>query len=226
MAKGHRNPLGTPHEFENVYLESAGKERRRRQWRLRPSKAETFRQILRQYIVQMRRGDAKLQFPSREVRLMRVELSPEERNLTRLVASNIVGLSGLQQASLAQALMSSPQALGAQLENMGMGAAAVLARAVTEPAKLKRLLLLCDELRRQRQDNWRVVVFTHRKETQAVIGRRWKGGTSQSGSFEAARPTRTRMPLSNSGPARRGYMLWSRRTRGPRGSTSRRQTSW
>ena len=49
---------------------------------------------------------------------MRVDLSPQERELTRLVAGHCAALNGLRQTSLAQALMSSPQALAAQLENM------------------------------------------------------------------------------------------------------------
>jgi hypothetical protein len=80
--------------------------------------AEAFRRILRQYVVRTRREDARLQFPTREVRTGRVDPSPPERELTRLVAGHIGGLNSLQQISLAQAMMSSPQALSAQLENM------------------------------------------------------------------------------------------------------------
>src|SRR5262249_12300645 len=75
-------------------------------------------------------------------------------------------------------MMSSPQALAAQLENMvngrpSLATAARQARALAdecrEPAKLRQLLLLCAELRKKRPD-WRVVVFTQRRETQAAIG--------------------------------------------------------
>jgi len=173
VAKGHKNPLGTPDEFKQVYLLPGSDGRQ-----LRPAYAERFRRILRQYIARTRRGDARLLFPTREVSMRRVDLLPQEDELNRLVAGQIAGLNGLQQTSLAQALMSSPQALAAQLQNMASGSPALngtamrarqLADACPTPAKLRLLLLLCEELQSRRPD-WRVVVFTHRKETQEVIG--------------------------------------------------------
>lgn len=173
VAKGHKNPLGTPEEFKKRYLlASDGRH-------LKPQETEEFRRILRQYVVRTRRGDANLQFPTREVRLVKVDLSPQEKDLTRLVAGHIGDLNALQQISLAQAMMSSPRALAAQLENMSgknplLRDAAQEARtqadACKEPAKLGRLLLLCDELKASRPRDWRVVVFTGRKETQVGIG--------------------------------------------------------
>jgi SNF2 family DNA or RNA helicase len=103
IAKGHRNPLGTPEQFRQLYLTSGTDGRK-----LHPPNAEEFRRILRQYVVRTRRGDAQLQFPTRDVHLVRVDLSPQERELTRLVAGHIAGLNALQQTSLAQAMMSSP----------------------------------------------------------------------------------------------------------------------
>src|SRR5262249_37499004 len=124
------------------------------------------------------REDARLQFPSREIRLARIDLGPQEQELTQLVRRHVGGLNPLQQTSLAQALMSSPQALAVQLENMAEGQpsllqtgkqARALANSCSQPSKLRQLLLLCDELRASRPD-WRVVVFTLRKETQWLIG--------------------------------------------------------
>src|SRR5882757_2584274 len=75
--------------------------------------------------------------------------------------------------------MSGPAALAAQLENMAskndvFRAAANEARRLSDacesPAKVQQLMTLCDELRTQRPD-WRVVVFTQRKETQQTIAK-------------------------------------------------------
>jgi superfamily II DNA/RNA helicase len=88
------------------------------------------------------------------------------------------GLNGLVQTSLAQALMSSPPALAAQLKNMAekqpwllavAWQARDLAHACPEPAKLQHLLSICERLRKERSD-WRIVIFTGRKETQNLIG--------------------------------------------------------
>lgn len=174
VAKGHKNPLGSPEEFKQLFL-LPGSEGRR----LNPSNAEAFRRVLRQYVVRTRRGDANLQFPTRVVRLVRVDLSPQEKELSRVVADHVANLNALQQTSLAQAMMSSPNALAAQLENMAMKDASLkmaarkareLANACVMPAKLLRLLLLCDELKAERPEDWRIVVFTQRKETQDAIG--------------------------------------------------------
>ena len=172
MRKPYKNPLGTPTEFAQQFLSSS--EGRR----LNRSKEPRFRDVLRQYLVRTRRGDAGLKFPTREVQPERVQLTSQEQNLIRLVSRHIDGLNGLVQTSLAQAMMSSPAALAAQLENMAEKQTTLrdaareardLAHACGEPAKLRRLLTFCDELKKARAD-WRVVVFTLRKETQDLIG--------------------------------------------------------
>jgi superfamily II DNA or RNA helicase/ribosomal protein S27E len=171
VAKGHKNPLGTSDEFVMNFL---GNDDRK----LQRGAVDRFRGILRNYLVRTRRGDSRLKFPTREVRVIRVEAPAIERGLTGIVAANIARLNGLVQTSVAQAMMSSPQALASQLENMARNgnideAAAVEARAlaqrIREPAKLERLLFLINELRTSRPGDWRVVVFTIRKETQQVI---------------------------------------------------------
>ena len=111
---------------------------------------------------------------------MKVPLTSEECHLATLVRSHIENLNPLVQSSLAQAMMSSPAALAAQLENLAANSPALrpaalrarsLANACREPAKIARLLELCQELRSSRPD-WRVVVFTQRAETQKAIGER------------------------------------------------------
>src|SRR6202035_1885462 len=68
VAKAHKNPLGTPEEFQNNYIAPGTAARG-----INPGRAEQFRAILRQYLVRTRRGDSKLLFPEREVRLYRVK---------------------------------------------------------------------------------------------------------------------------------------------------------
>lgn len=174
VARGHQNPLGTPEEFKKRYLKPSTDGRQ-----LLPHNEEPFRRILRQYLVRTRRGDARLLFPKREVQTSTVNLSHPEKQLLSLVSRHIGGLNAFQQTSLAQAMMSSPQALAAQLENMSernpsLRLAAqqsrMLADSCAEPAKLQRLLFLCEEMRAKLPNDWRVVVFTRRKETQSTIG--------------------------------------------------------
>ncbi len=172
-AKGHKNPFGEPREFAGRFLDPASEGRR-----LRPEAADEFRAVLRQYVVRTRREDARLQFPTRDVSTVRVTLTPPEEALAGLLAGHIAELNHLQQTSLAQAMMSSPRAFAAQMANMAEKTPALaedavrakaLAEACAEPAKLTRLLVMCREMRASRPD-WRVVVFTGRKETQSGIG--------------------------------------------------------
>ncbi len=174
VAKGHENPLGTPEEFKVKFIAPGGNGRR-----LQPGREQEFRSILRQYLVRTRRGDAKLKFPEREVKIWQVFRTPQEQLLTNLVAEHIGSLNPMLQTSLAQALMSSPQALVAQMENMARNGtlpaiaaseAARIAASISEPAKLTGLLALLNQLRDHKPKDWRVVVFTLRKETQQVIG--------------------------------------------------------
>jgi superfamily II DNA or RNA helicase len=174
LAKGHRNPFGGIKDFRSHYLMPKTDGRR-----LRPHMADRFRATLNGYITRTRRVDAELPFPSREVSTVRVTLIPDERIFESIIGEFVGELNPLQQSSLGQALMSSPAALAGQLENMstvrpGLAAAATRARAVAEgampPAKLAHLYTICDELRSARHD-WRVVVFTRRRETQEMIRR-------------------------------------------------------
>jgi len=174
VAKGHANPLGSEAEFRERYVaDSAGRQ-------LNPYFAEEFRSILRQYVVRTRRNDAKLKFPTRNVKTQRLRGKTVERKMLEVVAERIQNLNKLVQISLSQAMMSSPQALAAQLENMATRGTVndAVAREIrllanTEPrtAKLEGLLALIQELRRERPKDWRVVVFTLRRETQEAIGR-------------------------------------------------------
>jgi superfamily II DNA or RNA helicase len=174
VAKGHRNPLGTPNEFRSRYIaDNAGR-------RLNQFTAEEFRAILRQYVVRTRREDARLKFPERIVETRKLRASGVETRMAQIVAAQIERLNAFAQISLGQAMMSSPQALARQLANMAENgsveqsvadAARRLADEQPTTAKLEGLLKLVRELRRERPVDWRLVVFTLRKETQDAIGR-------------------------------------------------------
>lgn len=174
VAKGHRNPLGSPNEFRLRYVaDAAGR-------RLDKTHSESFRSILRQYVVRTRREDAKLVFPEREVATRKLRKTEVETELESIVASEIGKLKAFGQISLSQAMMSSPQALAAQMQNMAAGGnisqvvadkVQQLANRAAKSAKMEGLLAFVRELRSQRPKDWRLVVFTLRKETQDAIGR-------------------------------------------------------
>lgn len=176
VAKGHANPLGTPRDFEQSYLEGS------RAVTIQPTKRGEFRQHLSNYLVRTRRTDAKLSFPLREVRTVVLSASSAEQQLLRLVGVLFKDhkLSGLQQSSVGQALMSSPYALAAQLDNMARSGTVPVALAQSVRAlatsslasgKMHGLTNLVKELSLKRPEDWRLVVFTIRAETQEAIKR-------------------------------------------------------
>ena len=193
VAKGHPNPLGKPDDFQRKFIKPGSDGRK-----IQPERVEEFRAVLREYLTRTRRVDARLKFPTRDVRLWHVQLTPGERQLMELVGRHIAKLNPLMQSSLAQALMSSPAALATQVENMvknrqlpeeALSEVKTALQAIKEPAKLSGLLALIRQLRTDKPRDWRVVVFTIRRETQELIGQalrregiKWgsiKGGDSR-----------------------------------------------
>lgn len=174
-AKGHRHPLGAPDQFAKKYIKGP----RQKALEVHAHRLPEFRGHLRRYIARTRRSEAGLLFPRREVKLHLVEASVAERALGRMLGRHLGGLDALSQISLAQALMSSPHALRAQLANM-VGRAPHLGaclKAVEQfvadgrpVAKMIGLGAIVDELRQARPDDFRLVIFTLRKETQDAIG--------------------------------------------------------
>lgn len=178
-AKGHTNPLGSPESFKATYIEDA------RAVQIRRGRREEFRQHLSSYIVRTRRNDAKLVFPTRKVKTHRVAASQVEVRLLALVGELLRehSLNGLSQSSIGQALMSSPQALASQLEEMAQRGTVPreLAREVNAivtqdsvSGKLTGLTTLIQELASKRPEDWRLVVFTSRTKTQEAIARHLK----------------------------------------------------
>lgn len=174
VAKGHENPFGNETQFKNRYIADSKASARE----LNRYHAVQFRNILRQYLVRTRRQDVKLLFPDRKVKLFRVKKNELDQKLENLVANNIDGINGLLRTSLLIAMMSSPQALSAQLRNMSLKNAnwnhlandvEKLVSSSGYPSKLLGLLKIIAELRKRNPQNWRLVVFTTRKETQKLI---------------------------------------------------------
>lgn len=175
VAKGHVNPLGSPEGFVRYFV-GDGKSKARR---LEAGRQTEFRRILGQHMVRTSRANCGLEFPSRQVRLLRAKPSPVESRLIDLVSRLISGLNALAQTSLAQALMSSPQALIDQLRRMEDNGtvpqgSADRAEEIAEfgefPSKLRKLIELARQLRSERPADWRMLVFTGRKRTQQLIG--------------------------------------------------------
>jgi superfamily II DNA or RNA helicase len=174
VARGHQNPFGSEGMFARKYIADNREQARR----LRPEAKDEFRSIVYQYMSRVRRGDARLYFPDREVQLHRVEPTAAELALIGTIAKPIEELNRLAQISILQALASSPDALLAQLRNMAMkgtvpqtlvSAVEAIVHAMPLSAKLTGLHALISRLKKESPDKWRLVVFTTRLETQTTI---------------------------------------------------------
>lgn len=174
-AKGTENPLGTRSAFASRFIgDDRGAARA-----VNPEAQAELRRILSDHMVRARRVDCRLPFPRRRVEVRRATPTPGEQELDRLMGQVLPSLHPFQQVSLGQALMSSPDALLAQLRKMSSEGslprstfddAARVARLVGESSKLRVLRELIGELRGQR-DDWRVLVFTGRLATLTMIQR-------------------------------------------------------
>lgn len=174
VARGHDNPFGSEGHFARKFI--AGDREQARH--LKPEAAEQFRAIVYGYMSRVRRGDAKLHFPAREVQLHRVVPTAAELELIKIVAKGVAPLGRLLQISILQALVSSPDALNTQLAHMAQKgsipkgffeAVATIVRDMPTPAKLLGLGRLIERLQREDPARWRLVVFTGRRETQNAI---------------------------------------------------------
>ena len=114
VARGHENPFGKEGMFARRFI-ADDKETARQ---LKPEAKEEFRSIVYGYMSRVRRGDAKLYFPDRVIRMNRVDPTPAEVQLINIIAKPIQRMNRLAQISILQALASSPDALSAQMQNM------------------------------------------------------------------------------------------------------------
>ena len=126
----------------------------------------------------VRRGDARLYFPDRVIRMHKVQPSSGELKLIATIAKPIQKLNILAQISILQALASSPEALTAQLDNMAAKGSIppdlaadvrAIVRSMPITAKLQGVGALIDRLRKENPRSWRVVIFTTRRETQTTL---------------------------------------------------------
>jgi superfamily II DNA or RNA helicase len=174
VARGHSNPFGSEGMFARKFIADDREKARR----LKPESKDAFQSIVYGYMSRVRRGDANLYFPDRIVRMEKIVPSQGELALIDAIAKPIKSLGILVQISILQALASSPEALSAQLENMGrkgtvpMDLVAKVKHIVaTMPtaAKLKGLGKLIERLQAEDPEKWRLVIFTTRRETQTTI---------------------------------------------------------
>ena len=146
--------------------------------RLKSEAQDEFRSIIYRYMSRVRRGDADLHFPQREVHLHVVTPSEEELEIINIVSKSLDGLNRLVQIGILKTLVSSPEAL--QLLLSGMAERGTIPKNFAEKvktvvnnisttAKLNGLESLIDKLRAEKPDGWRVVIFTTRLETQTSI---------------------------------------------------------
>lgn len=175
LGRNHANPFGDPDRFRSRYID----ERFDGDRVLKKGREAEFRGIVRDYMVRTRRLDAKLPFPARVVQNTELSIPANEAKLFDYVGSILNQLQPLEQASVAKALLSSPQALALQIENMSrtrpqFSAAALklrdFASQVGATAKLQCLGRIIDELKAAGGTEWRLLVFTERTETQRAIG--------------------------------------------------------
>jgi superfamily II DNA or RNA helicase len=174
VARGHNNPFGSDGQFARKFIDGDRDSARH----LKHESSQEFRSIVYGYMSRIRREDAKLHFPDRKVQLHRVDPTPTEFALIKIVGKGIEKLNPLAQISILQALTSSPQALQAQLDNMARNgtvnasfAAEVrgIVHSMTTSAKLNGLGALIETLKKENPERWRLVIFTCRRETQTTI---------------------------------------------------------
>ena len=173
-ARGHPHPLGSRDDFKEKFLGA----NKTLAIELKPRARGAFHAVVRDYIARTGRKDANLAFPSREVRLLSVEATPVEAELIQLVRDHIDKINALTESSLLLGLMSSPRAFLVQLENMVQKnpELGVMLRITQQlgardapSAKLGALMSVIRKLQAERSQDWRVVVFTGRQQTQGLI---------------------------------------------------------
>src|SRR5712671_417413 len=111
-ARGHENPFGKPGMFARRFIADE-KEKARR---LKEETRDEFRSIVYGYMSRVRRGDAELSFPERKVQMHQVAPTQAELQLINAIAKPIQKMDRLTQIGILKALVSSPEALRAQLD--------------------------------------------------------------------------------------------------------------
>ncbi len=175
VVRGHQNPFGSEDSFTRRYIADSRTEARK----LNPKNAEEFRSIVYDYMSRVRRDDARLLFPKREIWPINIQPTQPEVELLRLIIAHRKILKGYAPVSLAKALVSSPQAFVSELntmaeknpnlETMYNSAVSISAR-IGCTAKLDGFGSLIEKLKKERPRDWRLVVYTEFINTQSAIG--------------------------------------------------------
>ncbi len=174
VARGHQNPFGSEGTFARRFIADNRAQARK----LVPERQEEFRSIVYGYMSRIRRDDANLQFPKRIVQLHKVTPTTQELELIAAIAEPIQSLNPLTQILILQMLVSSPQALSKTLLGMAdrgtvpvsfAKSVKVIVEKMPMAAKLQGLHKLIDQLRKEKPENWRVLIFTRYLETQTTI---------------------------------------------------------
>jgi superfamily II DNA or RNA helicase len=162
VARGHENPFGNQGLFARKFIDDNRSQARH----LKPEMKDEFRDIVYGY------------FPERIVQLHKVDPTPEELELIKVIAGPIQELNFLSQIIILQALISSPEALVTMLNGMARRETVPIsfaadvrdaAKKIKTTAKLRGLATLVDKLRAEQPENWRMIVFTRWRETQTTI---------------------------------------------------------
>ena len=174
VARGHENPFGDEDSFDREFIA----DKRTQARRLQPARRDEFRSIVYSYMSRIRRGDAKLIFPDRIVRMEKFAPSAAEIKIIATIVYPVQHMNKLSQISLLQAAVSSPEALLAQLTNMDRNGTVPpgllmkiksIVAGMPCTAKLKGLWTLISKYKKENPAGWRLVVFTCRRETQKSI---------------------------------------------------------
>ncbi len=129
-------------------------------------------------MVRTSRRNANLEFPVRHVMPVQCQASAAERDLQKLIRTAFENLNALARISLAEALMSSPRALLAQVRRMnktGTLGSSILERfergveAAGKGCKLAKLDEIIGALGVKNPQKWRAIVFTRRLDTLELI---------------------------------------------------------
>lgn len=174
VARWHANPFGSPGLFAQKYIADKQSDARK----LKQENQEEFRSVVYGYMSRIRRWDANLHFPERIVQLHNVDPTAQEMELIKIATDWIEKMNRLVQIGILQSLVSSPEALVSRLEHMFesrtinwdfLQKVKIAASYIPITTKLKWLGILINDLRNEKPQDWRVVIFTRFLDTQTSI---------------------------------------------------------
>ncbi len=211
-AKGHEHPLGPPDAFLARYVVDGSTTART----LRQATKEEFKRKVEHYMVRTSRQGTRLAFPERRVVPEQCQASPAELHLQKLVGSALLKLNALARTSLAEALMSSPRALLAQVRSMETNGTLDFAtrqrfedgaQAAGAGCKLAKLLTIVNQLRSNNPGKWRAIVFTRRIETLNLISEQLQAAGITTAAISGRGAIRQSLESFNADPPRANVLV-------------------